>query len=223
MKSKWSRLIVALDVEDKDKILKVVTSLSEKVGKFKIGLIAFSKFGPLAVALIRRRKLEVFLDLKFYDIPNTMKRAARIAARLGVWAFTVHAKSGQQALEELKKDLVLFCRKNRLRRPLIIGVTELTSTASSRLKVLRLAGLCHKAGLDGVVCSAREASLIKRKYKSLKVITPGIRPARSRGDDQKRITTASQAFNDGADYIVVGRPIIEQKDYLKAAGEVLSF
>lgn len=222
MKSRWSRLIVALDVEDKEKILKVVNGLPDKVTTFKIGLIAFSKFGPLAVALIRRRKREVFLDLKLYDIPNTMKMASRIAARLGVWAFTVHAKNGRKALGELKKDLASFCSKKGLRRPLIIGVTELTSAASSKAQVLKLVGVCSKAGLDGVVCSAQEAGLVKRKYKNLTVITPGIRPASARGDDQKRVTTASRAFKDGADYIVVGRPIIEKKDYLKAAQEVLS-
>jgi orotidine-5'-phosphate decarboxylase len=222
MQTKWKRLIVALDLEDKDKILKVLEGLSSKVKKFKIGLIAFSKFGPLGVALIKRRGLEVFLDLKLYDIPNTMKKAGRIAAQIGVWAFTVHAKSGLKTLCEVKRDLVLYCSKKKLRRPLLIGVTELTSNPASKTKVLALAGICAKAGLDGVVCSAHEASLIRRKYRRLKIITPGIRPVRAKANDQKRVTTASQAFRSGADYIVVGRPIIDEKDYLKAAKEVLS-
>ena len=222
MKSKWSKLIVALDVEDKKRIEKIVKRLSGKVKKFKIGLVPFSKFGPEAVVAVKRRKRDVFLDLKLYDIPNTMNRAARIAAQLGVWAFTVHARSGEKALGGLKRDLAVFCRKKSLRRPLVIGVTELTSKTSSRRKVLNLAGLCAKVGLDGVVCSAREASFIRKKYKNLRIITPGIRPPKSKADDQKRITTASQAFKNGADYIVVGRPIIEQKDHLKAAQEVIS-
>jgi orotidine-5'-phosphate decarboxylase len=222
MQSKWPRLIVALDIEDRNKIDKAVKSLRLKVKKFKVGLIPFSKFGPDIIREIKKRKADVFLDLKLYDIPNTMKKAARIAAEFGVWAFTIHAKSGQSALSQLKSDLASFCRKKRLKRPLIIGVTELTSTSSSKKKILKLVKACVKAGLDGVVCSAKEAKFIRTRYKKLKIITPGIRPLGFRGDDQRRVTTAKQAFAEGADYIVVGRPIVEQKDYLEAARKVLS-
>jgi len=139
---------------------------------------------------------------------------------LGCWAFTVHIKAGEEALRAVKKEVAKAARKGKLSRPLILGVTELTSKKSSGNKVLQLAGIAQRSGLDGVVASAREAGRIKKKY-HLKVVTPGIRPPGAGKADQKRVATAGFALAQGAVYIVVGRPIIEQKDYLKAAEAVL--
>ncbi|MDD3296292.1 MAG: orotidine-5'-phosphate decarboxylase [Candidatus Omnitrophica bacterium] len=218
---KWKKLIVALDLEDKGKIYNAVRKLSPKGVKFKIGSIAFTKFGPALVKTIIGKGIDVFLDLKLYDIPNTMKEASKTYVQMGCWAFTVHIKSGPKALREVKKEITAAARKLKVRRPLVLGVTELTSEAADRKSVLSLARAAKACGLDGVIASAKEAALIKRNCK-LKVITPGIRAPEGARGDQRRVATANFAFAQGADYVVVGRPIISQKDYLKAAKGILA-
>jgi orotidine-5'-phosphate decarboxylase len=219
----WNRLIVALDLDSEREIQKVVKVLAPKKVKFKIGSIAFTKFGPQLVKGFTRRKIDIFVDLKLYDIPNTMKETAAVITEFGAWAFTVHIKAGKEALEAVKDEVVRVARKNKMRKPLILGVTELTSTDASIEQVLDLVEKAYKAGIDGVIASAKEAAMIKAKFsKKLKVVTPGIRNPNDEIGDQKRITTAQTAFKNGADYIVVGRPIINKKDYLKAAEEILS-
>ncbi len=218
LKRIWAKLIVALDLVDKQKIERIVKALSPQGVKFKIGLIAFSRFGPELVKSLVRKRLDVFLDLKLYDIPNTMKETARIIAGLGCWAFTVHLEAGEDALKEVRKTIDNFSKK----KPLILGVTKLTSKRASLAEVLALVKVAKKAKLDGVVASAQEVETIKQRFgKNLLVVTPGIRSRREEKKDQLRITTAQEALTKGADYLVVGRPIITKKDYLKASREVL--
>lgn len=224
MADNWTKLIVALDFDDKKLINKVVKALSPKGVKFKIGLQAFIKYGPDLLKPLIRQKADIFLDLKLHDIPNTMKSAAAVIAQMGCWSFTVHTKAGVEALEAVKKETAYWAKKSGKRRPLILGVTELTSSNASLEQVLALADIAVKAKIDGVIASANEAKAIKKKYgKLLKVITPGIRNPNDDIGDQKRIMTAKNAFANGADYIVVGRPIISKKDCLTAAIEVLKY
>lgn len=218
----WGKLIVALDLEKKEEICRVVKALSPKGVKFKIGSIAFTKFGPEFVKSFVDRGADIFLDLKLHDIPNTMKKTAAIIAQMKCWAFTVHTCAGKEALTEVKKEVVKAARKYKVRRPLILGVSVLTSQKSTREQVLKLIKVAYEAGLDGVISSPQEAGLIKKRYKRLKVITPGIRGLSDNLGDQKRVATAQYAFKQGADCIVVGRPIVQKKNYLKAAETVLN-
>jgi len=216
----WKRLIIALDMESELRLNKTVRLLGRKIDKFKIGSVAFTRWGPGVVKKICRQGKEVFLDLKFYDIPHTMIKASFAAADLGVWSFTVHLSAGREALEALREELESFCRRRKIRRPLIMGVSELTSKKASLMRVLKLAEVGFLSKIDGIVCAAPEAKKIKEHFPVLKIVTPGIRTKVS--DDQQRIATASFAFSQGADYIVVGRPITESPNILKAATELLS-
>lgn len=220
----YKKLIVALDLTDKKKIFKVVKELAPYGVKFKVGLIAFTKFGPSLVKRLVSENLDVFLDLKLFDIPNTMCNTAKIIAQLGCWAFTVHIRAGLKALKNIVDELDMITKKEKLKRPLIFGVTELTSQDAKLKDVIRLAEIAKKANLDGLVASAQEAYFIRENIgKSLKIITPGIRLPFSDTSDQKRIATAKEAFKNGADYIVVGRPIINSNNYLEAAKQILSY
>ena len=220
MPKPWNKLIVALDLTSEKEIKKAIKALSPKAKKFKVGLIAYTRFGPKIIRWAKEKGADVFLDFKLYDIPNTIIETARAFIELGVWAFTVHLKAGPEALKSLKEALTKEARAKKLRRPLIIGVTELTSQKASLSKVLKLAEVARKSKIDGVVCSVWEARKIKEKF-GLCTITPGIR-AKKEGDDQKRIATVKDALKNKVDYFVVGRPIIKEKDYLKAAKNILS-
>lgn len=213
----WRRLIVALDVKRKEKIFRIIDSLYPRVRIFKIGLIPFTKFGPGIVKELVKKGLDIFLDLKFYDIPNIIENSVSIISQLGVWGFTIHIRAGREALLKAKAARE---RSSGKIKPLIFGVSELTSEKEGK-KVLSLVRIASQLELDGVVASAREVSLIKKNFPSLKVITPGIRSKGSLPFDQKRIATAREAISRGADYIVVGRPIIEAEDYFKAARGIL--
>jgi len=218
----WPRLIVALDLEDKKKINRIVDALSGRGVRFKIGSIAFTRFGPDLVCGLVRRQLDVFLDLKLHDIPNTMRQTAAVITRMGCWAFTVHVCAGTEALKAVVEEVSLTAKKFNVRKPQVLGVTVLTSQVSSLEEVVRRAEIAQKAGLDGVIASPRESAAIKGRFKKLKVITPGIRSSSDVSGDQKRTATAQFALTEGgADYIVVGRPIIGQRDYLAAARLVL--
>jgi len=218
----WNKLIVALDSEDKLKIKKVVEALSSRGVKFKIGTIAFTKFGPEIVKAFISRGIDIFLDLKLYDIPNTMAKTASVITELGCWAFTVHLQAGEQALEAVKRAVTDTAKKLNKPEPLILGVSVLTSSFTSQAEVDNLIKRADCLGLDGVIASANEAKGIKQSFPNLKVITPGIRNPLDSAGDQKRVATAKQAIANGADYIVVGRPIIGKDDYLKAAEDVLA-
>ncbi len=221
MKSKnvWNKLIVALDLESKRKIKRVVNNLYPRVKIFKIGLIGYTLCGPEIVSWIIKKGGKVFLDLKLYDIPHTISTAAKVMTRMGVWAFTVHIKAGKEALVSLKEDVAREAKEKKLTRPLIIGVTELTSQQARVSAVLRLAQVAYESGLDGVVCSVWEAEEIKKRF-ALKVFCPGIRKG-TVADDQKRVATVKEAQKKGVDYFIAGRPIVTARDYLTAAEELL--
>ncbi|MBN3040473.1 MAG: orotidine-5'-phosphate decarboxylase [Candidatus Omnitrophica bacterium] len=221
MSDPWKKLIVALDLTNRQKAEKIIRKLSNKIAAFKIGPIAYFKCGQKLLQSASKNKARVFLDFKLYDIPNTMLEAAKNFIDQDIWAFTVHAKAGKEALSFLKKGLIKEARRKKRKAPLIIGVTELTSKKASKQSVLKLAKTARDSGLDGVVCSVWEAKDIKKKYKLL-TITPGIRSKKT-DDDQKRVATVSEAIKQGSDYFVVGRPIVGSRDYLKAAEELLGF
>ena len=221
MNNNWGKLIVALDLEKKIEIEKAVDVLAPKGVKFKIGSIAFTKFGPDFVKGFISRGIDIFLDLKLYDIPNTMAKASSIITELGCWAFTVHLYSGDEALGAVKGAVADTAKKLNKPEPLILGVSVLTSSKAAKAEINNLVKRADYVGLGGVISSANDVKEIKKDFPKLKVVTPGIRnPSDARGD-QKRIAVASAAFANGADYIVVGRPIIEKSDYLKAAEEIL--
>ena len=162
----WNKLIVALDSDNKRTIKNIVKELSPRVKKFKVGLIPYTVAGPGLVEWIKSLGAEVFLDLKLYDIPNTMAKTAKIMVDMGVWAMTVHIKSGKVALRGVKSEIVNQAKKTKKRVPLIIGVTELTSTNASLKQVLKLSDLGKESGVDGVVCSVWEAGEIKKGIKA---------------------------------------------------------
>lgn len=223
--SHHNKLIVALDFDNKHKALQAVDHLGSDVKLFKVGLELFSACGPDILAGIKQKGCEVFLDLKFHDIPNTVERAAKAVSGLGAFMFNVHALGG---LEMMKRAKIAAGGKSK-----VIAVTILTSADENALKkcginaniddqVTRLAALAKEAGLDGVVASPKEAARIRKELgKDFLIVTPGIRPASASLDDQKRTATPGEAIAAGADYIVVGRPITAAPDPLKAAREII--
>lgn len=193
----------------------------------------FTLFGPDFVRELHKRGFSVFLDLKFHDIPNTCSKAVRAAAEMGVWMVNVHASGGERMMTASREILEPYGKD----RPLLIGVTVLTSMEQSDLagiglnvapqeQVIRLATLTKNAGLDGVVCSAQESSLLKSELgQEFKLVTPGIRPAGSEQGDQRRIMTPVDAIQSGSDYLVIGRPITQASnpaEVLKSINESLS-
>ncbi|MCL1148362.1 orotidine-5'-phosphate decarboxylase [Shewanella sp. 10N.261.52.F9] len=217
-------ILVALDYDNKNDALQLIDQLDPEMCRLKVGKEMFTLFGPQLVTDIHSRGFELFLDLKFHDIPNTVAKAVTAAAELGVWMTNIHATGGLAMMEAAKRALEPYGDK----APLLIAVTVLTSMSDEELKllginvpasehVLRLAALTKQAGLDGVVCSAQESSLLKAKFgQDFKLITPGIRPEGSDKGDQHRVMTPSQALTAGSDYLVIGRPITKAADPLKA-------
>jgi orotidine-5'-phosphate decarboxylase len=226
-------IIVALDFDSKDKALNLVDTVKGKINHFKVGLELFSRCGTEIVREISDRGCKVFLDLKYHDIPNTVKSAARVAIESKVWMYNIHALGGFEFMKSVAEFNKEYAEKIGTPRPLLIAVTILTSMGNEDLKsigieneveiqVLKLAELAKKAGLDGVVCSAREVKKIKENLGSdFLTITPGIRPAWASKDDQKRIVTPKDAKDLGTDYMVIGRPITRAKDPRKAAERIL--
>lgn len=208
------KLIVALDFNNRADALSMIDQLSPDQCALKIGNELFTLLGPDFVRELVSRQFRVFLDLKFHDIPNTVSRACHIAAQLGVWMVNVHASGGIEMLRAARDALAEYTT-----RPLLVAVTVLTSMNEEDLasvgihsgldqQVLYLASLAKDAGLDGVVCSALEAPLIKSHCGShFLAITPGIRLATDASDDQSRIITPEKAIQAGSDYLVIGRPI----------------
>ena len=225
-------LVVALDVSDLERAEALAGSLAHDVGVLKVGLELFTAVGPEA-ALRVRRHAPVFLDLKFHDIPNTVARAAVAAARLGVDMFTLHLSGGSMMARRAVDELEAHCQVYRVPRPKVLGVTVLTSLSAEDLEqlgvgrsvedqVVTLAEIGKSAGLDGVVCSPREARIIREACgRELLIVTPGIRPEGSEQDDQSRTLTPKVALEAGADYLVVGRPIVKAADPLEAAETIL--
>lgn len=217
--SKISPVIVALDNLSMDAALALADKLDPALCRLKVGKELFTRSGPAIIQALHQRQFEVFLDLKFHDIPNTTAQAVLAAADLGVWMVNVHASCGYDAMSLSKQRLL-----NGNYDTLLIAVTVLTSMNQQSLaqigindeletQVSRLAKLTQQAGLDGVVCSAQEAKRLKALCgNDFKLITPGIRLPEDSSDDQQRICTPKQALADGADYLVIGRSITQADD-----------
>ena len=228
------RLIVALDVDTLTQATDLVRLLGKEVGMFKIGKQLFTHAGPQAVRLIEQLGGEIFLDLKFHDIPNTVAKAAIEATRLGVKMFNVHASGSLEMMRTTEKEVRRVCRQEKRRRPIMLAVTVLTSLNQDDLQrvgverkvadqVVRLALLTKEAGMDGVVASPQEVADIRVACgRRFVIVTPGIRPAEANRDDQQRVMTPADAVRAGVDYIVVGRPIIEAKDPVAAARAIVA-
>ncbi|KXK05948.1 MAG: orotidine-5'-phosphate decarboxylase [Acidobacteria bacterium OLB17] len=228
------RLIVALDTDTATKAREIVEDLKGEVFAFKIGLQLFTAEGPSFVSELVQTGERVFLDLKFHDIPNTTAQAAVSAARLGVWMMNFHAAAGTEALRAARLAVEEVCGRESLPRPLLIGVTLLTSSGEGHLRelgfagtpedyVVRLAKTVRAAGLDGVVASACEAAVLRREVSDdLVIVTPGIRPADGTLGDQKRVMTFREAIESGSTYAVVGRPITAQADRRAALANLIS-
>jgi orotidine-5'-phosphate decarboxylase len=228
------RLILALDVDELDQVKALVQSLAGQVGMFKVGKQLFTHAGPAAVRMIQDMGGEVFLDLKFHDIPNTVAKAAVEATRLGVRMFNVHASGSLEMMRCTVKEVGRVCRQENLRRPIMLAVTVLTSLSQKDLErvgvvgdvgdqVVRLALLSKEAGMDGVVASPQEVADIRAACgRRFVIVSPGIRPYKGKLDDQKRVMTPREAIRAGADYIVAGRYILEAKDAVAAVREIVA-
>lgn len=215
-----SPVVVALDYNNRDKALAFVDRIDPRDCRLKVGKEMFTLFGPQLVRDLQQRGFDVFLDLKFHDIPNTTAHAVAAAADLGVWMVNVHASGGARMMTAAREALMPFGKD----APLLIAVTVLTSMEASDLIDLgitltplehaeRLARLTQLCGLDGVVCSAQEAVRFKQELGSgFKLVTPGIRPQGSAAGDQRRIMTPEQALSAGVDYMVIGRPVTQSDD-----------
>jgi orotidine-5'-phosphate decarboxylase len=213
------RVIVPLDFPGEAEALAFAARLDARLCRVKVGKELFVAAGPSVVQRLQERGFEVFLDLKFHDIPNTVAGACRSAARLGVWMLNVHASGGEAMMRAAREALAGLARP-----PLLIAVTILTSLSQEDLariglagsveeNVERLARLARACGLDGVVCSAQEASALRRATgPDFTLVTPGIRLAAAKADDQSRVVTPVEAVRLGADYLVIGRPITQAPD-----------
>ena len=233
------KIIVALDVPTADSARVIIENLREEVGAFKIGLQLFTSAGTSFVREVINSGIKIFLDLKFHDIPNTVAKASVEAARLGVWMFDIHALGGGEMMRRAADEVQETCAKENLTQPIIIGITVLTSSNEQTLReigiekgteteVLNLARLAAASGLDGVVASPHEVQLIHReiKNKDFLVVAPGVRPQSKNSnlpisDDQKRVMTPAQTVNAGADYLVIGRPILQAENPVSAVRGIL--
>jgi orotidine-5'-phosphate decarboxylase len=218
-KTPGPRVIVALDYPDADSAWRLVTRLEPADCRLKVGKELFTVAGPDLVRRLVDHGFDVFLDLKFHDIPTTVARACRAAARLGVWMMNIHALGGERMLAAAREALA-----GQVRPPLLVAVTILTSMDETDLRaiglggspadhVVRLADLAHACGLDGVVCSSRETAELRRRFGAdFRLVTPGIRPSGGRINDQRRVTTPADAVRNGATYLVIGRPVTQADD-----------
>ena len=220
------RLIIALDVPTQTEALKLVRELSPQVGFFKIGLQLYTAGGPEIVRAILATGAKVFLDLKLHDIPNTVGKAVESAGRLGVQMLTIHLSGGE--------EMIRAAIDGRQHNMSILGVTVLTSASEQTLRetgvsgkisnhVLRLAKLGVTTGIDGVVASPHEIQMLRAEFGDrMKIVVPGIRPTWSEAGDQKRVMTPREAFQNGADYLVIGRPVIAHPSPCAAVAKILS-
>ena len=213
-----SPVIVALDYPSEKETMLRVEQLEPSLCRLKVGKELFTRCGPALVKQLVDKNFDVFLDLKYHDIPNTVARACEAAADLGVWMLNVHALGGEKMMQAARQAM------HSEDAPLLIAVTWLTSSGQAELDALgiqstpeemvsRLASMTKNAGLDGVVCSAQEAPMLRRSMgEDFSLVTPGIRLADSAKDDQNRVVTPEQAIKDGASYLVIGRPITQATD-----------
>lgn len=223
------RIVVAMDFDNADQCLAMAKRLSPSDCRLKVGKELFTACGPKIVEQLMSLGFSVFLDLKFHDIPNTTSKAVKAAAELGVWMVNVHASGGERMMSAARNIL----EQGSGPRPLLIAVTVLTSMESSDLQaigidhspeeqVLKLARLTHKCGLDGIVCSAREATLMRTEFgNDFCLVTPGIRLESSPADDQRRTLTPTAAINAGSSYLVIGRPITQSADPIATCRSII--
>jgi len=226
--TKEPRIIIALDYKDEASTMALVDQLEPSLCRLKVGKELFVRCGPTLVQKLINKGFDVFLDLKFHDIPNTVAAACSAAADMGVWMVNVHASGGRKMMEFARNAI-----DNSVHKPLLIGVTILTSLSRQDItevgldvepadQVLRLAKLANDSGLDGVVCSPQEVTTLKSEIgENFSLVTPGVRPAGSEVGDQQRIMTPSEALSAGSDYLVIGRPITAQKDPVLALKNIL--
>ena len=222
-----SRIIVALDFASADAALLFAQRVTPQACRLKIGKELFTAAGPRLVETLTRRGFDIFLDLKFHDIPNTVAGACKAAAQLGAWMLNVHALGGRAMLQAARDAVAASARP-----PKLIAVTLLTSMAANDMRdvglegdpaaaALRLARLAQACGLDGVVCSAQEAALLRRECgRGFCLVTPGIRPAQVAEDDQRRVMAPAAAIAAGADYLVIGRPVTQAPDPVAALNAI---
>ncbi len=218
------RIIVALDMSDATQALEFSRKITPELCRLKVGNELFTAAGPQLVEKLVERGFDIFLDLKFHDIPNTVKRAVFTASKLGIWMVNVHASGGSVMMSAAREGVDMVTH----RRPFLIAVSILTSMSNADLKAINidcnvtdqveaLTAMALEAGLDGMVCSAHEVVPLRRQYgRSALLVTPGIRPEGSNVDDQQRIMTPRQAMDAGSDYLVIGRPITQHQDPAEA-------
>ncbi|RZO94020.1 MAG: orotidine-5'-phosphate decarboxylase [Gammaproteobacteria bacterium] len=220
-----SPIIIPLDLEY-DKAIKLAELFDPKSCRLKVGSQLFTSSGPRIIKDLQSLGFDIFLDLKFHDIPNTVSQAVKVAADLGVWMVNVHVSGGSSMLESARNALSSYRNP-----PLLIGVTMLTSLSNEDVKeigipdisekVMQLALLAKSNGLDGIVCSPREVKVIKELCgKEFIAVTPGIR-TKKMNDDQSRVSSPKEAINNGSDFLVIGRPIIESSNPLKSLNQIL--
>lgn len=227
-----SPVIVALDFPSEAETMQLVDQLEPSLCRLKIGKELFTRCGPALVKRLVEKNFDVFLDLKYHDIPNTVAQACLAAAELGVWMLNVHALGGEKMMQAAKQVLTDNFPDNEA--PLLIAVTWLTSSGQAELDALgieatpeqmvsRLATMTQNAGLDGVVCSAQEAPVLRRVMRDdFILVTPGIRLAGAQKDDQCRVVTPEKAIEQGSSYLVIGRPITQAKDPCKVLRTIIN-
>jgi len=218
---KNSKIIVALDYDNKKDAIFLANKLDPSLCNLKVGLQLFVSCGPIIIKELHALGYKVFLDLKFHDITNTVVKSCLAASELGVWMINIHSSGGSKMMHQVMKEI----KKNK-HKTLVLGVTMLTSIDENEMKeigyinnmeqqVINMAEMSYKSNLNGIVCSAQEAKLVKSRFpNSFLCVCPGIRSFDDNKNDQKRIMTPQMAFDNGADYIVVGRPIAESDDPL---------
>lgn len=230
------RIILALDVDSREQALALVKDLAPHVGAFKVGMQLFNSCGPKIVEEINQLGGRVFLDLKFHDIPNTVAAAGRVITRLNCFMFNVHAAGGREMMRQVVEEVEDEAKKLAVAAPLSLAVTVLTSISQEQLEeeigvkgrklkdlVVKWALMAKECGISGVVSSPQEIEAIRAACgPEFKIVTPGIRPAWSEKNDQKRITTPGQALQMGADFMVIGRPITQAENPVEAALRIIS-
>jgi orotidine-5'-phosphate decarboxylase len=225
-----SPIVVAMDFDNANACLNLASQLSPKHCRLKVGKELFTACGPQIVETLMQKGFDIFLDLKFHDIPNTTAKAVKAAADLGVWMVNVHASGGERMMLAAREAI----DQSSTSKPLLIAVTVLTSMEQSDLlgvgvayaidnQVERLASLAHYCGLDGIVCSAREAKQMRQQFdRNFCLVTPGIRLPDSPADDQRRTLTPVQAMQEGSSYLVIGRPITSAGDPAQACEKIFN-
>lgn len=223
------RIVVAMDFDNADQCLAMAKRLSPQDCRLKVGKELFTACGPKIVEQLMALGFDIFLDLKFHDIPNTTSKAVKAAAQLGVWMVNVHASGGERMMLAAREIL----EQRAGRKPLLIAVTVLTSMETRDLsgvgvdrapeeQVMKLARLTHTCGLDGIVCSAKEAALMRREFGGqFCLVTPGIRLDTSPADDQRRTLTPAAAIAAGSSYLVIGRPIIQSANPIETCKSII--